>query len=169
MKRREQIDPSLLHRTRQEQITQTYQRFCERKFFIKAFNAFPDIVLVLDSNRQIIYANEYLLAYLGIQDVNTVLGKRVGEAFNCIHAEECPGGCGTTEACQECSAFQAIINTQHGIEDHRQIRLTVKTENGQRVLEFQVRAAPLHIDPDVFTIFTIKGLPLKPLVKFAAN
>ena len=61
----------------------------------------PDIVMILNSQRQIIYCNISLLNFLGYGSQGEVIGKRPGEVLNCIHAFENEYGCGSTEFCNE--------------------------------------------------------------------
>ena len=67
-------------------------------------DAIPDVGLILNDKRQIVAANSYCLKVLGVQSIAEIIGKRTGEAVNCLHAFEGPMGCGTSEACRDCGA-----------------------------------------------------------------
>ena len=49
--------------------------------------ALPDILTVLNAERQIVFANQRLLDFLGVT-LETVIGQRPGEAIDCVHAFE---------------------------------------------------------------------------------
>jgi len=60
-------------------------------------NAMPELVLVLNEQRQIVAANQRLLETFGVEDSQMLLGLRPGEAVGCIHAHEGPDGCGSAK------------------------------------------------------------------------
>ncbi|MGE4301871.1 MAG: sensor histidine kinase [Victivallaceae bacterium] len=72
----------------------------------------PDPVLIINQERQIIFANCATLDFLKLEDASSIIGARPGEALHCIHAQNDSGGCGTTEFCGVCGAVDAVLNTQ---------------------------------------------------------
>ena len=112
----------------------------------------PSILVILNKQRQVVYANERLLELLGTS-LDQVLGKRPGELLDCIHAHERAAGCGTTEFCRECGAVKAILKAQRekvGVEE--ECRITTASQDSY---EFRVWASPyLHGGAD-FTLFTL--------------
>src|SRR3990170_4886489 len=97
----------------------------------------PEVFLVLNRQRQIVYSNRALTQFVQSID-NDAIGKRVGEAFNCIHAMETKGGCGTTEFCRQCGAAKAILKSQHGETNDQYTAFTVSDrshENRRSALE----------------------------------
>ncbi|MGE4564775.1 MAG: hypothetical protein AB7F32_07890, partial [Victivallaceae bacterium] len=72
----------------------------------------PDPIIVLNPERQILFANQTLLRALKQRDDSAVLGLRPGEVLKCVHAANDSGGCGTTEFCRSCGAVNAILHTQ---------------------------------------------------------
>ena len=64
---------------------------------------------VLDRNRQVVAMNAGYVALLGVEDPGEVLGLRSGESLGCVHAQETPGGCGTTPACPSCGVAVAML------------------------------------------------------------
>lgn len=83
-------------------------------FYSEMIDAIPSLVMVLNPQRQIIFANHHLLEFLGLPDLVSLLGARPGEAIGCVHADEMTGGCGTTEHCSTCGAVKAIISSLSG-------------------------------------------------------
>ena len=55
------------------------------------------LLVVLNEDRQIIALNHAFLEKLGVDDIQEVLGLRLGESLKCIHSHGVPAGCGTTE------------------------------------------------------------------------
>lgn len=101
---------------------------------------------VLNTHRQILAVNDALLESLGISDIAKVLGVRPGEAFDCLHAKEMAGGCGTSRYCVTCGAAVAIVSC---IGENRPVEqkcaLQTGTNGHRRDVCFRVKASPLDI------------------------
>ena len=88
----------------------------------------PELVLILNSDRQAIFANKASRDFLKVKDKSSILGLRPGELFNCIHAENNSGGCGTTEFCKVCGAVKSILKTQKDkISSQGECEITTET------------------------------------------
>ena len=121
----------------------------------KMSNSISQILLVLNNKRQIIYANDIFIDLLGLKNESEVIGKRPGEAVNCIHASQGEGGCGTTEFCSKCGAVNAILEAQHGSQAEKECRiLTVNND----ALDLLVKATPFVHESETFTIFAAKDI-----------
>jgi len=115
--------------------------------------------MFLDKNRQVVFCNATLLKKLGLRDPSSLLGKRPGEIFGCIHATDEKAGCGTSRFCRECGAVKAILHAQQGRQQTvEECRMTIRTEAGEDALDLRVWAVPVVIDREPFTIFTIKDI-----------
>jgi signal transduction histidine kinase len=117
--------------------------------------AIPNIVLILNQKRQIVFANERLLEHLQLQDVREALGQRPGELLNCVHAFETEGGCGTTRFCRHCGAARAILQAQKGHMDVQECRIL---QNDGKALDLRVWATPLTFDDENFVIFAVTDI-----------
>jgi len=116
-------------------------------------NAIPCAVMILNKHRQIVYKNQGLMDLLSASSDKEVLGKRPGELFDCIHAHECSGGCGTTLFCSECGAAKAILKCQSlEIPTEEEFRLTTRTGKAS---EFKVWATPYTFSGRSFTVFSL--------------
>lgn len=118
-------------------------------------NSSPEPIMVLDRHRQLVLANDKLTALLGVTQ-ESILGRRPGEVFNCIHSCEEEGGCGTTEFCKECGAFQAICESQQSISaQSRECRMTCAAPGGDFARDLRVWATPLAPSGE-FTVFATR-------------
>lgn len=145
-------------RTTEHEIYTTYHTILKEDFLITVLNAFPDIVMVLDKNRQIVFYNQKLSSFLGNLSEEKILGKRPGEIFQCIHSCQEDAGCGTSDFCKECGAVGAILNVQDQKQNTQECRMIVSTEQGETSLDLRVWARPLDIFGKEFTIFTIRDI-----------
>lgn len=120
----------------------------------RVLDAIPEYVMVLNKEREIVFANKSLLEYLQVGDNFLSNGFRPGEAVNCQHAFENEAGCGTTEFCKTCGAVISILNTQYDrMEDVQECRIMQK--DNCNALDLRVKSTRLAIDGCDFTIFTI--------------
>ncbi|MEW5958549.1 MAG: ATP-binding protein [Chloroflexota bacterium] len=138
-----------------DKIRAQAQYFLDVPLLHQLFDAIPDIVLILNEQRQIIFANSALLKVLGLDSKYSVLGLRPGEALGCTHAFETEGGCGTTEFCKTCGAVQAILSSLQGREAIKECRITQKSGEA---LDLQVWATPINLDGEQFSVFAVKDI-----------
>ncbi len=123
---------------------------------VKMFlDAVPDGVMILNGNRQIVFANDALLKSLHVENAETVFGLRPGEALRCVHSSESEGGCGTTEHCSTCGAVLAILAAQKAEKTHAECRIMLE---GGHALDFAVSAAPLMIEGERYVVFALMDI-----------
>ena len=119
-------------------------------------DAFPEPVVILNRERQIVAANAALAAFLGVPK-ETVLGKRPGEALGCVHSTDEAAGCGTSEFCSQCGAVRAILMTQASAEPAaEECRILRHGPGGVEALDLKVWTTPLHAGGRIFTVFALR-------------
>lgn len=137
-------------------VTAQAERFIASSHDLRTIiDAVPDVVVVLNRYRQIIFANRSTLTLLN-RDNTEVLGLRPGEALNCIHAYESAGGCGTTAFCSMCGAVRAILASQRGHADVQECRIIVRGSSD--ALDLRVWAVPYRSDGENLTVFTVHDI-----------
>ena len=117
-------------------------------------NGVPDLVAVLNQERQIVYANKNWINFL-LPEIKKVTGLRPGEAICCTHAHEMEAGCGTSEACARCGAAQAILASQQGRTSMQECRIA--RQNGD-ALDLRIWATPIVVNDEPFTIFAASDI-----------
>lgn len=135
-----------------EDVKRQSQLFAERDLLSLLPAAVPCALVVLNAQRQIVFANQRFrdLAHTN-EHREPVEGQRPGEALGCVRALEGPGGCGTTKFCSTCGAVAAILTSQKGRADVQECRITRRGKG--EALEFRVWATPVEIEGEAFTIF----------------
>lgn len=63
-------------RSTEEEILKKHDIVASQKFFNDIFGAIPGIGAIIDKNRQIVYSNDDFLKFLGINSLESILGKR---------------------------------------------------------------------------------------------
>ncbi|MEZ4999705.1 MAG: hypothetical protein R2727_03200 [Bacteroidales bacterium] len=66
--------------------------------------------MIVNEYRQVVYSNEGLIDLLPPEERDGILGTRPGELLGCVHSDETPGGCGTTENCRYCGLVNAVLS-----------------------------------------------------------
>ncbi len=119
---------------------------------------FPVPAMILNGERQLVMTNQKLMALLG-RPAEAILGLRLGEAFNCIHSSEEPGGCGTSVFCRMCGAVQAVLGSwSDRIPNVQECRLTCHSPQGWQALDLRILAAPLWIGAGQFTVVSLMDI-----------
>lgn len=106
----------------------------------------PLAVAILNDTRQIVYANTRFITLAGGQNPEGILGQRLGEALGCLHADELPGGCGTTRFCRYCGAARAIAKGLEGEQDTQECSIERLNQSRLNDLNLQVWTAPMQQD-----------------------
>jgi len=113
-------------RTLDEKLQYQIKRFQENADFRLVADANPNILLILNQERQMVYGNRRLMESFNKVDLLFAIGLRPGELFDCIHSSETEGGCGTTEFCRTCGAVKAICTGLNGQVDVQECRINQK-------------------------------------------
>jgi signal transduction histidine kinase len=139
----------------QDTVLRQSRGFVDAPLAFALLNAVPNIVLVLNQQRQIVFSNHVLLDVLGVSEEEAVIGLRPGEALDCVHAREPGCGCGTTEFCRTCGAAQAILSGLHGQQAANECRIV--QQNGT-ALDLRVCVTPLSENGESFLVFTAEDI-----------
>ena len=124
-------------------------------FFMQAAGG---LVLILDRHRQVLAVNAAVEALLGV-DHPSPFGRRPGELFGCIHAEEGPAGCGTSKACAHCGAVLTVLACQEGgATVEGECQLTLQRDGRTEAAEFRILASPLEVGSHRFIAVVLQDL-----------
>jgi signal transduction histidine kinase len=140
-------------RSPSEKIAHDAALFNSEIFFKTIVDFSPNIVVILDQNRQIVFANKTLLDMIQVDNPLTVLGQRPGEAINCKHASESEEKCGTTKFCRYCGAANAILKSQAGEYAIEECRILVGGNGAESALDLRVWTNPFVHHGERFTCF----------------
>jgi signal transduction histidine kinase len=117
------------------------------------------LLAVINRQRQILAVNDTLLDTLGLEGAASVLGLRPGEALDCMHADEGPGGCGTSRYCSSCGAAIAIVAClESGQAAERECAVTVEREGQEADLYFLVRSEPVEFDGERLVLLFLRDI-----------
>jgi len=122
---------------------------------IKFAESVSQMVLVLNQQRQIVFANKSYHDFFEAKQVKHVVGKKAGDAFKCRNAAYSRGGCGTTKFCKACGAAQAITESILGNSSTRECKILTTSND---TIDLRVTASPLKLDKEELTLFSINDI-----------
>lgn len=147
-------------RAEQDIIRRQHEKLAALPLIREFLDALPNMVMVLNEHRQIVFGNRAFAGFLGFKngDFNaTILGRRPGEAVGCIRSHLTAGGCGTTPFCRTCGAVIAILNSQklHTLDVQECRLVCTQTSAGETSLDLRIWARPIEVGDEVFTVFSV--------------
>lgn len=119
------------------------------------FDAMPMAMMVLNRHRQIIHSNQAFNAIAQKQG-EEILGKRPGEAVDCVNAWKEKAGCGCSEFCDVCGAARAIVRSLGGDSDCQECRMLRMLHSSEVPMDLQIFTHPVKFkDMDLVLVFAM--------------
>lgn len=142
-------------RTSQEQVLLQYQYFAGNPVLNDMLGKLDQYVVVLNSDRQVIYANNSFLNNFDLVSIEDALGRRVGEILDCRSAWVV-AGCGTSDFCRECGVVQSVLESQeHNTDNSKECIILTKKS---RSVELSVSSKRIKVDGNEFTIYSVSDI-----------
>ncbi len=142
-----------------DQILKDLKRLSKNPVIDSLLTSVGGLLAVLNGKRQIITVNDTLLKSLNIPTSEFILGKRLGEALECIHADEMPGGCGTSRYCSTCGAVIAMVAAMESDETTVRKCHIESSGGGKAVdLSFEVRSCPIEVEGIKFILLFLRDI-----------
>ncbi len=113
------------------------------------------MVLILNTHRQIIYANKSFLQFCKSSNLKSLIGQRPGESLNCENAFKTPGGCGTSELCKSCGGTKALLESIKGVKSTHECKILTRNSGA---VDLRVTATPFNADGEKLTILSISDI-----------
>jgi len=118
--------------------------------------AMPEFILILNKNREIIGGNQKFLRTFGFEKLDEAMGKRFGDAVECVNSKLGPNGCGTSVKCRTCGLTNSIVNcAETNSRSSNECYLTLRASDA---VEFEVIASPLQLGPYDFLILSLRDI-----------
>jgi hypothetical protein len=119
------------------------------------FDALPNMLMALNCKRQVVFANQAFVSFLGYKDVDDLLGVRPGEALGCVNANASLGGCGTSRHCRSCGTVSAILSAVGGTAYSDDCKLLRRANTHIEGLDIHVDATPILLENQSFVVVAI--------------
>lgn len=143
----------------QSVIIEQHNKVTSVPLFSDTLEAFPELVLVVNNCRQIVAFNSKAANIFNETSEEKLLGKRFGEAINCIHNDDMKAGCGTTKFCGLCGMAKAIKFTKQILQTSQEECRILSSEDGVEIpYNFLVNTQPITIDGENFFIVAVSDI-----------
>lgn len=120
-------------------------------------NGMPDGAAILNDRRQIVVANASLLHALGDVEEESLIGRRPGEAFRCVHYKGPDDECGSTGFCRYCGAAKVLLQSRMGKKAADECRIVLHSSSMAeceiRAMDLLVWGTPFSVGGESFTFF----------------
>ena len=133
-------------------------RFLDQGFHRLLFDAVPMPAFVMNEDVCILECNTAAVKLLA-KDKQSLVGKRCGEALNCIHAQEAPEGCGHSRDCGECTVRKLV---RAAARSHSAVRhdagMTFGRSGKRTHVNLRVTCQPFTYEQCKFILLILEGL-----------
>ncbi|PLX71724.1 MAG: hypothetical protein C0602_00565 [Denitrovibrio sp.] len=142
-------------RSSDDLIVEQYQLFAFYPMLNDLLGKIDQYLIILNNNRQIVYANSSFLKDFKIKSVVDVIGQRLGEVLECRFSW-CELGCGTSEFCKECGAVISVLKTQrHKVDSYMECVILTKYS---KTLELAVTSKHIELDGEDFIMLSLDSI-----------
>lgn len=118
---------------------------------IPILNILPNIISIINKERQVVFANEAFTKAIGIENFEESLGARPGELLSCIHSMDHVNGCGTGKDCKHCGVVLTILKSQETNQKEEDKATIIVIENGVHIpRRFNVIVSPIPVENEIF-------------------
>ena len=131
------FDPTV--RDTVENIRKEAEEIVRSSCFSLLLEEIPNMIIILNRNRQIIYMNKKFSEEVSQKSINVNTGIRPGECLLCIHATDAKYGCGSTDFCKVCGFARSIRESELGHKSTGECNITL--HKGE-TLTFSVHTQP---------------------------
>ncbi|SHK93937.1 Signal transduction histidine kinase [Desulforamulus aeronauticus DSM 10349] len=139
-------------------VLEQYQAVSKIQEIHSVLDALPNVIMILNQQRQLVYCNQALFDLLNIDSPRLILGGRPGEILTCVHACENEAGCGTSEACSTCGAVLALLTGLGGQKNSQECRITVRQGDELVALDLLISATPFELEEQNFVIVQVNNI-----------
>lgn len=138
-----------------EQLYQQSKYFSEQPLLQYFSDLLFEYVLVLNANQQIVFNNNPFSTFINAHP-NETIGMKLGKALLCTQRAKPTGECGMSDYCSLCGIYQAMTENKQGKPSEKECR--INRELSAETLEMKVRATPLTLNNEQFTVLAISDI-----------
>lgn len=145
----------LIKRENNDVITKQYLSLSNNKLLSNLLGTINLPVCIINDKRQVVFANLKAAEFYGA-GLEDLLGRRHGECLNCVNSKK---GCGVSDACEFCGAFNAIMETIIEGEANEQ-ECRILSQNNDKVVahDLNVKSSPLVIDDSNYLLIILEDI-----------
>lgn len=126
--------------------------FAEQPLLQGLLDAAPCLYAILNSQRQIIFANRAMCNWHQPFQPEAVVGKSLGHVLHCIRSEECQEADDAPDFCKTCGVLRSLAFSAFGQESIQECRVMQKSGEA---LDLRIWTRPLSAQEQEYTIVAI--------------
>lgn len=123
----------------------------------RIMDAVPEMVMILNDKRQLVFGNTALVK-AAHRDLDQLMGLRPGDVLGCVHASRSMHGCGTTQFCEHCGAYKALLHGLAGRSRSEECRISRRDQGEMEALDLRVCSVPLSVEGSAFIFFHVADI-----------
>ncbi len=131
------------------------QRILKSPVFEKLLKNTPNVIMILNENRQVVYLNRHPLSN---DSTDEGVGQRPGECLGCINVIKGELGCSSSEFCMVCGFNAALRASENG--GHGQDECNIALKNGSS-LTLSVSTMPFVFEGETFIFCALENISEK--------
>jgi len=140
------VHPAAERFDRQRRLLTEDPRFCT------LLDAMPDFTMIVNTEREVLFANRTLADFAAARGCPNPVGMRPGEILACRYALHDGHGCGTSDECRYCGAVATILEAQNGRQSVHECRLLRQTPDGPEACDLRIWGTPLIWQEERFVL-----------------
>jgi signal transduction histidine kinase len=140
------------------EVTASQKEIAENDALLAALEAVPGFALLLNENRQVVFANQRFQEIFPTGKEAQNEGSRPGEITGCPNAKHLAAGCGTSRACMGCAVLGPILRGLAG-EEVSEDQGEIATSAGRLFVE--AIASPLVVKGKRYISLSIRDITEK--------
>ncbi|HOP51048.1 MAG TPA: sensor histidine kinase [Ignavibacteriales bacterium] len=154
------MDNNLQNRINFEGIKSEFNLLLLNDEIRKIFEIIPNMAGLLNEYNQFVFYNKKLFTTLQIEP-EQILSYRIGEILNCKNSTLTEDGCGTSEYCKFCGAFQAIEKSKLTLKP-TSMECNIISHNDENIAyNLLVNCYPLIINDRNYTVIVLEDISAK--------
>ena len=135
------------------------KRILDLDYARKILNSFPNVVIILNKFRQVIYANDVFMKITGMPNFEDLIGQKPGELVHCIHANSTEYGCGTGVECRYCGAINTVLESiKSNSRTDNEARITTEVDGKIIPLDLHIEATPFEFEESNYTLVVMTDI-----------
>jgi K+-sensing histidine kinase KdpD len=154
------MDNNLQNRINFEGIKSEFNLLLLNDEIRKIFEIIPNMAGLLNEYNQFVFYNKKLFTTLQIEP-EQILSYRPGEILNCKNSTLTKDGCGTSEYCKFCGAFQAIEKSKLTLKP-TSMECNIISHNDENIAyNLLVNCYPLILNDRNYTVIVLEDISAK--------
>jgi PAS domain S-box-containing protein len=121
-------------------------------------NAIPLMIFIVDGDVRIRDLNNAAANVFGL-DKATVLNRRGGEVFHCLHSDDVPAGCGRAAFCKHCVIRNSVTKCLKGqAVTRRRTKIELLRAGTKKEIELLITASPMPTAAEPLVLLILEDI-----------